>query len=69
MPSVLHSVRQEWQGKVYRLFSSQEAAQKDAGLLARGALERFVCVMHASQNGWIIVDKESGREYDSSGVV
>lgn len=65
----MHSVRQEDDGKVLRLFPTMDDAIKNAQLLARGSLERFHAVKHKSENGWLVHDKESGRQYDAAGLI
>lgn len=69
MTSAFKSIRQEWEGKVFRLFPDLDAAHKAAVLLARGVIERFTPQMHESQNGWIVLDRETGSHYDEAGLV
>lgn len=62
-------VRVEVAGKVLRLFPSFHDAQVRAQLLAHGALERFQPVEHESGTGWLVSDKESGRQFDDAGPI
>lgn len=65
----MQTVRQEDDGKVLRLFALESDANSAAGLIARGALERFEVIQHKSGNGWLVHDKESGRYLDASGPI
>lgn len=65
----MRSVREEDNGKVLRLFITMEEAMANAQLLARGSLERFHAIEHKSKNGWLVQDKESGRQFDAAGLI
>ena len=65
----MRTVRQEDDGKVLRLFSIESDAVKAANLIARGALERYQSIQHKSGNGWLVEDKETGRQFDANGPI
>jgi hypothetical protein len=65
----MYTVRQEENGKTLRLFNSESDATAAAQMIARGALERFRAVQHKSGNGWLVQDKETGRQLDADGPI
>ena len=65
----MRTVRQEDNGKVLRLYPNESDASKAAALIARGVLERYVAVTHKSGNGWLVQDKETGRQLDAAGPI
>ncbi len=65
----MRTVRQEDGAKVLQLFQLESDAIQAAQLIARGALERYQAVQHKSGNGWLVQDKETGRQLDASGPI